>query len=62
MKLLPTMPVCPNCGAKLKSKSVKLCPKCGHIIIYLLLEKRPVGKSDGSPHRFIVYFKENSDQ
>ena len=34
MKLLPTMPVCPNCGAKLKSKSVKLCPKCGHIIFY----------------------------
>ena len=29
---------------------------------YLLLEKRPVGESDGSPHRFIVYFKENSDQ
>lgn len=29
---------------------------------YLLLKKRPVGKSDGSPHRFIVYFKENSDQ
>lgn len=34
MKLLPTIPVCPNCGAKLKSKSVKICPKCGHIIIY----------------------------
>ena len=29
---------------------------------YLLLEQRPVGESDGSPHRFIVYFKENSDQ
>ena len=29
---------------------------------YLLLEKRPVGEPDGSPHRFIVYFKENSDQ
>ena len=34
MKLLPTIPVCPNCGAKLKSKSVKICLKCGHIIIY----------------------------
>lgn len=34
MKLLPVIPLCSNCGAKLKSKSVKICPKCGHIIIY----------------------------
>ena len=34
MKLLPAIPLCPGCGAKLKSKSVKICPKCGHIIIY----------------------------
>ncbi|MBP0985168.1 MAG: zinc-ribbon domain-containing protein [Oscillospiraceae bacterium] len=34
MTLLPMVSLCPSCGAKLKSKSVKICPKCGHIIIY----------------------------
>ena len=34
MELLPVNLVCPNCGARLKSKTVKICPKCGHMIIY----------------------------
>lgn len=34
MEVRPFNLVCPSCGARLKSKSVKLCPKCGHIIIF----------------------------
>ena len=34
MYFLPVKPACPGCGMRLKDRSVKLCPKCGHIIIY----------------------------
>lgn len=33
MNILPIPLQCPNCGAKLKSKSVKLCPKCKKPVI-----------------------------
>ena len=34
MKLIPLKVKCPHCGSDLKSKNTKLCPKCGHIVIF----------------------------
>lgn len=33
VNILPMGNKCPNCGAALKNKNAKVCPKCGHIIV-----------------------------
>lgn len=32
--VMPQKPKCPHCGAKIRDKSVKLCPKCKRVVVF----------------------------